>query len=100
MCLIQGDEPRFLDLYAKSVKSSRKRYVKKGQRVPDVTNIPTSSNYEESKRRVKNFNNMNENEMNDLMMKIEREAERQEELALPVIMSNIMNSFANNFIPF
>lgn len=97
---MQGDEPRFLDLYAKSVKSSRKQRIKRGHQVPDVTNIPIQSDYDEIRRRSKNSNMMNNQDMQDMIIDIEQQADRQEESSLPTIMSNIMSSFTNNLIPF
>lgn len=38
--------------------------------------------------------------MQDKIINIEQEADRKEQLALPNIISNIMNSFANNFVRF
>lgn len=59
--------------------------------------VPVRSHVEESKQSVKNSNQDN---MEDFIFDIEQAADGQEELALPGIMSNMMNSFANTFVPF
>jgi hypothetical protein len=64
-----------------------------------VTNIPIQNQDDEFKRGAENFNEINKN-IQDLIINIEQEVDKEEQLVLPSIISNIMHSFAHNFVRF